>query len=241
MFGISSFCLHEYPLPYALETLSLHSDFVEIMDDGPHFIDSTEILDTFSLRYAFHAPCRTVNIASILEPIRKASVEVIARCFALAAEKSAPVVIHPGYFAWKEERERAERQFEKSFAELNRTAADLSVTYYIENMGNWDYFFLRFPEEMDMIDGVGLALDVGHANLNSCLPAFLSRPFRHVHLHDNDGREDSHSPAGEGSIDFAAVMQAVERERATPVVEVATLEGVQKTIEILKGISGRAG
>lgn len=235
MFGISSFCLHKYPLSYALETLSPHTDLVEIMDDGPHYIESTEILDTYSLRYAFHAPSRSVNIASLLEPIRKASVEVVGRCFALAAEKGSTVVIHPGYFAWEEEREHALKQFGKSFAELNRIAADLSVTYYIENMGNWNYFFLRFPDELGMIDGVGLALDVGHAHLNSCLRDFLSRPFRHVHLHDNDGRDDTHSPVGEGSIDFSTVMQAVEREHAVPVVEVATLEGAKKTIVELQG------
>lgn len=239
MYGISSFCLHHEPLDSALEILSSLTDLVEIMDDGPHYVDSTELLDTFSFRYAFHAPCRSVNIASIHEPIRKASVEVIGQCFALAAEKGSNVVIHPGYFAWEEEREKARDQYVKSFAELNRIASEYSVTFFIENMGNWNYFFLRFPEELDMIEGVGLALDVGHANLNSCLPGFLSHTIRHVHLHDNEGKEDTHSPVGEGSIDFTEVMRTVERDRAVPIIEVATLEGTKKSIAALDRITGR--
>ncbi len=240
MYGISSFCLHHEPLDSALETLSSLTDLVEIMDDGPHLIDSNEILDSYSLRYAFHAPSRTVNIASILEPIRKASVEVIGRCFALAAEKNSNVVIHPGYFAWAEEKELARRQFFRSFADLNRIAGEFSVTYYMENMGNWNYFFLRSPDELEMIDGVGLALDVGHANLNACLPGFLSHTISHVHLHDNDGKDDTHSPVGEGSIDFSAVMRAIERDKAVPIIEVATLEGTEKSIRMLERITGRS-
>lgn len=238
MYGISSFCLHHEPLGTALETLSSLTDLVEIMNDGPHHLETPELLDSFSLRYAFHAPSRGVNIASILEPIRKASVEVTGQCLALAAEVNAPVVIHPGYFAWEEDREKARRQVTQSILELNRIAGDLSVTYYLENMGDWNYFFLRFPEEMEMMDGVDLALDVGHANLNGCLEGFLARRFCHVHLHDNSGKEDSHSPVGEGSIDFHSVMNAITRENAVPVIEVATLEGVKKSIQALDRIVG---
>ncbi len=236
MYGISSFCLHHEPLDAALETLSSLTDLVEIMNDGPHHLDTPDLLHSYSFRYAFHAPSRGVNIASILEPIRKASVEVTGQCLALAAEVNGTVVIHPGYFAWEEDRENARRQFARSLAELNRIAGDLSVTYYLENMGNWNYFFLRFPDEMEMMDGVGLALDVGHANLNSCLDGFLARNFCHVHLHDNSGKEDSHSSIGEGSIDFPAVMNAIRREKAVPVIEVATLEGVRKSMQALDRI-----
>lgn len=238
MYGISSFCLHHEPLDVALETLSSLTDIVEVMNDGPHHLETPELLASFSLRYAFHAPSRGVNIASILEPIRKASVEVTGQCLALAAEVNGTVVIHPGYFAWEEDREKARRQVTRSISELNQIAGDLSVTYYLENMGDWNYFFLRFPEEMEMMDGVDLALDVGHANLNGCLDGFLARHFCHVHIHDNSGKEDSHSPVGEGSIDFGSVMDAITRENAVPVIEVATLDGVRKSIQALDRIGG---
>lgn len=237
MFGISTFCLHDHPLSYALEELSLRTDLVEIMDDGPHHIRSTETLDSFSLRYVLHAPSRGVNIASLLEPIRRASVEVIGDCFDIAGEIGAGVVIHPGYFAWEQEREQALRQMKTSIRELEEHAVETGVTFYIENMGNWNYFFLRIPSEVEIIEGTGLALDVGHAHLNHCLPGFLEKRIAHVHIHDNDGREDSHLAVGEGTIDFVPVMRAVRRDGAVPVIEVSTLEGTDKSIRALERLA----
>jgi sugar phosphate isomerase/epimerase len=236
MFGISSFCLHHEPLPDALEKLSEITGLVEIMDDGRHFVISPDVLEQFSLDYAFHAPCRSINIASLHEPIRRASVEVLGECFSVAKEVDAPVVIHPGYFAWEEERDRALAHFHTSLSELEMLAREHGITYYVENMGNWNYFFLRFPEELDTLENLKLALDVGHAHLNHCLDGFLSRSFYHVHLHDNDGREDTHVAVGEGTIDFNQVMEVVRRTKATPIVEVGTFQGVVESLRALDGL-----
>lgn len=233
MFGVSSFCLHQEPLSSALDQLSGVTDLVEIMDDGRHYLESADLLENYSLKYSFHAPARSINIASIHEPIRKASVEVIGSSFEVASTVNADVVVHPGYFAWEEEREKALRQFRKSLKDLTMLAEDCSVRFLLENMGNWNYFFLRQPSEIDVMGDFGLALDVGHANLNHCLEEFLQVPFCHIHLHDNNGMEDSHSPVGSGSIDFTSVMEAVHRDGATPVIEVATLEGVIESMKVL--------
>jgi sugar phosphate isomerase/epimerase len=233
MFGVSSFCLHQEPLSLALDQLSQVTELVEIMDDGLHFIESTDLLENYSLTYTFHAPSRSINIASIHEPIRKASVEVIGTSFGLAGEVNADIIVHPGYFAWEEERGKALRQFRKSLHDLTMIAEDYSVRFFLENMGNWNYFFLRKPSEIDILGDFGLALDVGHAHLNHCLDEFLLLPFRHVHLHDNNGIEDTHSPVGSGSIDFTSVMEAVHRDGATAVIEVATLEGVIESMKAL--------
>jgi sugar phosphate isomerase/epimerase len=234
MLGVSTFCLHREPLPDALEKLSGITGLIEVMDDGPHYIRTIDILENYSFHYTLHAPSRGVNIASLLEPIRRASVEVTCECFTLASEIGAGVVIHPGYFAWEQERAQAERQFRKSLQDLTGAAENLSIRFYIENMGDWDYFFLKKPEELAMIGDIGFALDVGHANLNHCLPEFLDARMGHVHLHDNNGTSDSHSPVGEGDIDFEAVMKAVDRDHATKIVEVDTFEGVVESIRKLE-------
>jgi sugar phosphate isomerase/epimerase len=100
-------------------------------------------------------------------------------------------------------------------------------------MGNWDYFFLKSPDEIDHLGEFGLALDVGHANLNHCLDEFLCLPLCHVHLHDNNGIDDSHAPVGHGSIDFGPVLRAVEENNATPIIEVGTFEGVLESLDVL--------
>jgi len=236
MFGISTFCLHARPLPDALEQLSRITGYVEVMDEGLHYLDSSRVLENFSLKYSIHAPSRGTNLASLLEPIRRASVEVMRDCFAIAAEVNADVVVHPGYFAWQEEKGKAEEQFRKSRDELAALAAELSVPFSFENMGDWDYFLLKCPEEIPLIGDCGFTLDVGHANQNHCLPAFLGVPACHYHLHDNDGTADSHDAVGKGTISFPKVMAAVRKSGVNPIIEVATLEGTLESIRALEGM-----
>ncbi len=233
MFGVSTFCLHQESLISALDKISSISDYIEVMDEGLHYLESAEPLMSYSKKFSIHAPSRGTNIASLLEPIRKASVEVISQCFRIAAEVNAGVVIHPGYFAWAEERKKAERQLKISLSDLSDFSSEYSVQYYIENMGNWDYFFLKTPEELSLIGDTPFALDVGHAHQNHCLREFLAVPAGHYHLHDNLGKEDSHLAIGEGSIDFKPVIRAVQKNRITPVIEVSTLEGVLKSIRFI--------
>ena len=240
MFGISTYCLHREPLSRALDTLAPMTDCVEVMDEGLHYLASAEPLESHTFRYFIHAPSRGVNIASVLEPIRRASVEVLTQTFAIAAEVGADVVIHPGYYAWIEEQARATERFRQSLEELTAAADDLSVTFFVENMGNWEYFFLRSCDDLPLIDGIGFALDVGHAPLNGCLDCFLTHPAAHFHLHDNDGTADTHSPVGAGTIDFTAVMDAVARSNVIPIVEVETLDGVTASIDALTAIDAAA-
>ncbi|HOT95258.1 MAG TPA: sugar phosphate isomerase/epimerase family protein [Methanoregulaceae archaeon] len=235
-FGISSFCLHDRPLSEALERLSELTRVVEVMDEGCHRLHDTELLETFDLEYTIHAPSRGVNLASLLEPVRRASVEVTIGCFSLAARVGAGVVVHPGYCAWAHERTEAWGQFRRSLQELKAGASDLSIPFYVENMGDWGYFLLKTPDELPLIEDAGFALDVGHAHQNHALEGFLQARFDHVHLHDNDGTTDAHAPVGEGTIDFAAVMEVVQRNGARPIIEVGTLEGVVSSLRALEGL-----
>jgi sugar phosphate isomerase/epimerase len=151
----------------------------------------------------------------------------------IAADVNAVLVVHPGYFAWAEERKKAEQQLRVSIDELTRMGNDYSVPFFIENMGNWDYFFVKTPDELGLLGDIPLALDVGHAHQNHCLKEFLTFPAGHYHIHDNNTKEDSHVAVGEGTIDFGPVMKAVRKNRITPVIEVATFEGVLKSIDLL--------
>ena len=236
MTGVSTFCLHREPLPSALEEISAITDTIEVMDDGPHHVETPEPLESFDVRFTLHSPSRGVNIASLLEPIRRASVEVTVQAFSIAAEVGGDVVVHPGYFAWEGERHLALRQFGKSLTELRDAAKERSINFFIENMGNWEYFFLKSPDEIGMLGDTGFALDVGHAHQMGCLEDFLNCRISHVHLHDNDGKADSHLPVGEGTIDFGPVMQAVRRDRATGIIEVGSFAGVLESMRVLQGL-----
>ena len=149
--GVSSYCLIGRPLEESLNILSGITDLIEVMDEGPHFITDPAVFESYSQDFVIHAPYHGMNIASIFEAIRKASVEVMTDCFAVAAEIGAPVVLHPGYYAWNQEKEEADRQFQKSLHELRDTAADLSLTFWFENMGDMNFFNLRTPEDIGLI------------------------------------------------------------------------------------------
>ncbi|MDK2974904.1 MAG: hypothetical protein PWP08_1275 [Methanofollis sp.] len=236
MYGISTYALQTLPLPEALDRISELTRYAEIMDEGCHFLKSSEPLQSYDLRYTIHAPSRGVNIASTLEPIRKASLGVIEDCFAIASEVDADVVVHPGYFAWETEKKPAQRQFCRSLEELSAMAGERSIRYYIENMA-WEYFLLLTPDELPLLDGVDLALDVGHAQIMGCLPAFLKQQIGHFHLHDNDGRSDTHLAVGSGTIDFTAVMEAVGASGLDPVIEVGSIEGAIESLIVLEQMS----
>jgi sugar phosphate isomerase/epimerase len=234
MIGISTYCLLENPLPIALDRLSGLTSLIEVVDEGPHFVTDAEIFESYSTDFILHAPYHGMNIACLFESIRRASVDVMTDCFTVAAEIGAAVVLHPGYFVWEQEREQADRQFRKSLQELTHAARERSLTFYFENMGDMNYFNLRTPEDLPIIEDTGFTLDVGHANLNQCLPAFLETEIRHMHIHDNNGKRDTHSPVGDGVIDFIPVMAAKRREQATAVIEVGSFEGVLRSMKALE-------
>jgi sugar phosphate isomerase/epimerase len=64
----------------------------------------------------------------------------------------------------------------------------------------------------DAVPGLNFTLDVGHAHLvGSRIPVEMIRrlggSIRHVHLHDNRGKEDLHLSIGEGNIDFDMIVR----------------------------------
>ena len=236
MIGISTYCLLDESLSVALDRLSGLTGLIEVVDEGPHFVTDTGLFGSYSTDFVLHAPYHGMNIACLFEPVRRASVEVMTDCFTTAAEIGAAVVLHPGYFAWEQERDQAGRQFRKSLQELTDAASERSLTFYFENMGGMNYFNLRTPEDLAIIDDTGFTLDVGHANLNGCLPGFLKTKISHMHIHDNDGKRDTHSPVGEGTIDFGPVMAAQRREQATAVIEVGSFDGMLKSMKALESL-----
>ncbi len=234
MTGISTSCLQDRPLEEALETLSGMTDFVEIVDDGPHYCQSAEIPLLFSFRYSLHAPSRGVNIASTLEPIRRGSVEVILESVAIAGEINANVIVHPGYSAWRGGRDASFQALRRSLDTILARADENGVTIYIENMPKSRYFIFCTPDDYRYFDDCDICLDVGHACMSGALDAFLSLPFAHCHIHDNDTTEDSHSPVGSGCIDWKNVLGILKQRNVEPVLEVRSLEAVRASFSVLK-------
>ena len=72
-------------------------------------------------------------------------------------------------------------------------------------------------------DAFGFCLDVGHHNvfadepLEKWIDAFGEK-IMEVHLHDNDGKEDSHWAIGTGNVDFSGLFQRIRTKGLQPTI-----------------------
>ena len=92
-----------------------------------------------------------------------------------------------------------------SVRRLHKEAADRGLELLIENAWASSFSIKEFKSLFSEVD-LGMTLDVGHAStadgegLQNYLAQFRKR-VKHVHLHDNDRKNDQHLPLGAGKID----------------------------------------
>jgi sugar phosphate isomerase/epimerase len=103
----------------------------------------------------------------------------------------------------------------RSIEELQRTAQPLGVQIAVEVIPNElsrAGSIVHFVE--DDMNGVGICLDFGHAHLDGDVVDAVETVSEHLiatHVHDNRGRGDDHLLPFEGTIDWAAVLTAVQK------------------------------
>jgi sugar phosphate isomerase/epimerase len=237
---LSTFCCMDHPLDEALFILSPRTGHVEIVADGPHdLLSDTAPCSRYACSYSVHAPTSEINIASVNERMRRSSVAVLGDVMAASARIGARhVVVHPGYAAYEQVRDRSYASLLRSLDELACLQDEHGVLACVENMGGWECCHFRTPEFLPELAGRGLGfvLDCGHARLNGNLDAFLAAGgCCHVHLHDNGGTNDDHDACGDGPIDFAGVLARLPRQ-ATLVIETRELAAADRSAACLSAL-----
>jgi sugar phosphate isomerase/epimerase len=234
---ISTFCCIDHSLEEALGILAGRTSHVEILADGPHDLlaDPSPCCE-YPFTYSVHAPTSEINIASVSERMRSASVSVLgdmlATCDRIGA---AHLVVHPGYSSYEQVKEQSLASLFRSLDELVELQEESGVRVCVENMGAWQCCHFRTPAFIPELvaRGLGVTLDCGHARLNGNLDAFLAAGgFCHVHLHDNSGTNDDHAACGSGAIDFSALVPRLPHD-ATLVVETRGLAAADESITCL--------
>ncbi len=241
--GISTWAYQDRALDMALERISHLSDRAEILCEARHSLFSPknlEATESFCLKYTVHGLVADVNIASIYPEFREASVNLHRRAIAASAAAGAELyVIHPGYTAWSFCWQDSLQSLDQSLAELALLQEELGIRLAVENMPKSEWLFFDKPG-LDL-HGMGLVLDVGHAQTCGTLSEFLKCPeLSHVHLHDNSGQNDEHLPLGRGCIDFGPVLKAIDERGITAALEQKTEGGVQESLAALKGLIQQA-
>lgn len=237
---ISTFCCIDHPLDEALGILAGRTSHVEILADGPHdLLADPSPCSEYPLTYSVHAPTSEINIASVSERMRTASVallgDVLDTCDRIDA---AHLVVHPGYSPYDQVKERSSASLLRSLDELVKLQEEYGVRVCVENMGAWESCHFRTPAFLPELSArdLGFTLDCGHARLNGNLDEFLAAGgYCHIHLHDNGGVSDDHSACGDGTIDFPALVPRLPKD-VTLVIETRELTAADRSTEYLSSL-----
>lgn len=213
-------------------------------DDPARFAEITDALSSTNLNVTVHAPYGDLNMATLNYPIWRETIRQLSTCIERASDLTDRVTVHPGYLspAGKLVPDRAWRQQKDALVEIGRTAAGCGVLACLENMIGVKEFFCREPGELlgmtEGIEGIGITVDIGHANTVGRVAEFLPVIARadHLHVHDNHGFSDEHLPIGSGTVPWQDVGRTVAREyRGTIVVEGRSLAEAGISLAAVKG------
>lgn len=112
---------------------------------------------------------------------------------------------------------------------------------YMENMfDEAPDVMAELAEQMRAVEKFGICLDYAHAALTDCpgeeWVETLAPYIRHMHINDNDLKNDLHLPVGEGKIDWKKFDEIVRAYQAdvTVLVEVSGYEAQKKSLEYMK-------
>lgn len=151
--------------------------------------------------------------------LRNESVDDVKRCVDwLGSAGGQYLVVHPGGLSDPTERTLRLDALAIALSALADHAEGSGVILCVENMplgvhpGSHMGDLRALVDEIDRPE-LALALDTGHAHIVSSAAAetlAAGDRLATTHVHDNDGRHDSHQPPGLGSIDWAGWLRALD-------------------------------
>lgn len=100
--------------------------------------------------------------------------------------------------------------------------------------------FIRFYNQTGL-NGIGIVLDTGHANLEGQIQSFLREipnKITHVHISDNNGQTDEHLGLGYGSIDWEQFVKTLKEIGFSGTVLTESVFNAEETLQTLKELFG---
>jgi sugar phosphate isomerase/epimerase len=235
MIGIASPLFCSTPFPRMAEAVAEHFDMWEVLSEGDHRLDLVRddlvrARETLGLEFQVHVPMSDVNIGSVYEPMRVASVGEIKKVIAACRELDVSVVtVHPGFvngIAFLD-RSRPLAVTRRSIQELAPFADEHGVVMAVENLpANINATCTKADELLSVVEGTtaGICFDMGHANTAGEVDNMLRHVarFRNVHLHNNEGQWDQHNVIDDGTADLGKVISALRASYPGNIVIEAT-------------------
>ena len=166
---------------------------------------------------AIRAP--RVDLGDLDAAAHRAAVDDMKSCIDWLAEASGTyLVVHPGGLSDAALAPARRAALARGLIALAEHASDTGVIPCVENMPPGVHPGSRMADLFDLLadldhPGLALALDTGHAHITAAAPEetrAAGRLLRTTHVHDNDGRQDSHLPPGLGTLDWPAWVEALD-------------------------------
>ena len=162
---------------------------------------------------------RRVDLGATDPATRTESIADIKRCLDWLGEAGGThLVVHPGGLSDPSDRDSRWVALKESLIALCDYVKGTPLVVCVENMPPGVHPGSRMADLADLVaeiehPNLGVALDTGHANMvasagseTRCAGGFL----RTTHVHDNDGKRDTHEPPGSGIVDWADWVAALD-------------------------------
>jgi len=160
-----------------------------------------------------------VDLGSTHPQIHRDSIDDLKRCVDWLKQAGGTyLVVHPGGLSGQSEESRRREALARGLVALADHAQGTGVVVCVENMPPGVHPGSRMAELADILNEVdrpelALALDTGHANLTAGAAVetrAAGTRLATTHVHDNDGRQDTHLPPGAGTVDWGKWQQALD-------------------------------
>jgi sugar phosphate isomerase/epimerase len=160
-----------------------------------------------------------VDLADLDPAAQRATVDDLKACVDwLATAGGTHLVVHPGGLSHAAQAPARRAALAQGLIALADHARGTSVVLCVENMPPGVHPGSRMADLFDLVaeldrPELALALDTGHAHITANAAAetrAAGRLLRTTHVHDNDGRQDTHLPPGLGSLDWPAWVGALD-------------------------------
>ena len=247
--GVSTLALFPMSLKEILDYLeSINVKYCELMLEYPYNEIDPDLVNSYSIKTSIHTPLSDVNIASLNESIRKASVEEVIKSINLASKVgSEALVVHPGHMAFlaRKFQEKIRENSLISLKECSRFAEERGIKLCVENMPDMEGMICKDLDELnELVQEIGalMTIDVGHAhNVGISIDEILKYDnIGHIHLSDNDGSFDNHNAVGSKDIDFKSLFEGLNKKKfdGILVVEVTNRDEILESLDYIKKLTG---
>lgn len=190
-----------------------------------------------------HGAFFDVIVYSYDEEIRSISRKRMIQSMNIASKINAKgVVFHTNTnpFLTSEESDRRIIRYTVDFmSEILKRYPDINI--YLENMfdGSPD-ILAKISKKLVTYDNYGVCFDYAHASISTTPMeewiSSLKKYIKHVHINDNDLKNDLHLPVGDGKIDWNAFKVYYDKyfKESTILIETRLPENQIKSLEFIK-------